>query len=472
MPLCLLDRQPTLGATQSSLLEILRRSGAPRIHVHDYSAVDVPSLREAKRHSCSLRAERALVMAQRGDVVLLNRPPDAHFLDYLEELNLGTRRELVLALDDVFEKRASAASEPLIALAIDPEFADRVAELVAALLRFSAEPCITTYYSASMLQNIRAKLEGKLGRTVAVEGGSRESAELANRKDRMRTEARRLGIPVASGEIVNAAEFETCAGLLSDRVADVAQRLVSAHGGAIVRGVWSASGVDVRIVRAPLDRPALAQWLGMRPHVRAYLVEALLPLTASPNLQLWVNSEDRFSVIGVTGQRLNASGGHCGNYYPYRSPMLPAIQSAALEMSHALASAGFRGALGVDMMEFPDPETGELSFAFAETNGRMNASTYALALSEGINEQRRARGRAPIEAWISYTDTPVQPGSFAALRERLGDLVYLHNKRSGVVPYNTGLLSCGMVDLLTLADSVEEARDIEREALERLAAKD
>jgi hypothetical protein len=287
----------------------------------------------------------------------------------------------------------------------------------------------------------------------------------------MRTEARRLGIPVASGEIVSAAEFKPCAGLLSDRVADAAQRLVSANGGAIVRGVWSASGVDVRIVRAPLDRPALAQWLSMRPHVHAYLVEALLPLTASPNLQLWVNGEDRSSVIGVTGQRLNASGGHCGNYYPYWSPMLPAMQAAALEMSDALASAGFRGALGVDMMEFPDPETGEISFAFAETNGRMNASTYAFALSDGINEQRRVRGRAPIEAWMSHTDTPVQPCSFAALRERLGDLVYLHNKRSGVVPYNTGLLSCGMVDLLTLADSVEEARDIEREALDRLAAK-
>ncbi len=44
---------------------------------------------------------------------------------------------------------------------------------------------------------------------------------------------------------------------------------------------------------------------------------------------------------------------------------------------------GFRGLLGVDMLELSVGSSP--AFAFAEVNGRVNASTYALALFEGIN---------------------------------------------------------------------------------------
>jgi hypothetical protein len=100
----------------------------------------------------------------------------------------------------------------------------------------------------------------------------------------------------------------------------------------------------------------------------------------------------------------------------------------------------------------------------------MNASTYALALFQATNLRRCQRGSEPFHAWLTCTDVPVQASGFAELRRRLGALIYQHDVSSGVIPYNTGLIEHGMVDLLTLGSSVDHARSIERAALRRLGS--
>ena len=68
---------------------MLQRPGVQRIFVHDYEAPNVPSLRPDIDAFASLYAERALLMAQGGDVVVVADEVDPAFLEYLRELEIG-----------------------------------------------------------------------------------------------------------------------------------------------------------------------------------------------------------------------------------------------------------------------------------------------------------------------------------------------------------------------------------------------
>jgi len=99
----------------------------------------------------------------------------------------------------------------------------------------------------------------------------------------------------------------------------------------------------------------------------------------------------------------------------------------------------------------------------------MNASSYACALFESINRQRAEAALQPLQAWLSHGDAPAAAASFVHVQARLGELLYHHGAEAGVIPYNTGLLGFGAVDLLTVAPSLEEAAALEQQALARLS---
>ncbi len=134
-----------------------------------------------------------------------------------------------------------------------------------------------------------------------------------------------------------------------------------------------------------------------------------------------------------------------------------------------LAANGYVGPVGIDFIETVDPSTGNAAHLLAEINGRINGSTYVLALWSRINQVRHARDRKPIDAWISNTNISVQNCSFGKLCDRLGKHLYTHSSSRGVVPYNTGLLKHGIMNAAIFADSIEESEGIEREVLHLLS---
>ena len=133
------------------------------------------------------------------------------------------------------------------------------------------------------------------------------------------------------------------------------------------------------------------------------------------------------------------------------------------------AANGYVGPVGIDFIETVDPSTGNATHLLAEINGRINGSTYVLALWSRINQVRHARDHEPIDAWISNTSLSVQNCSFGKLCDRLGKHLYTHSSRRGVVPYNTGLLKHGIMNAAIFADSIEESEGIEREVLHLLS---
>jgi hypothetical protein len=306
---------------------------------------------------------------------------------------------------------------------------------------------------------------------IAVDGGSAAAVALSNRKDRVRAEARRLGVPWSEGQLVCWPHERDCFDAADELLAAV--RLVGAKsGGAFVRGVWSMHGADnIRIAGDGLSRARLAEWLSARPSQRSFLVEPLLPVCASPNVQLWIDDDGSVQVVAVTGQRLDDRLIHRGNAFPHPSVHSAQLREWSIAMGGWLASAGYRGPLGLDFLETLDPRTGRDAALLVEVNGRINGATYALAVTERLDAQRSQRGLPPVGCWRSATDVPTPARSFAELAERLGDSLLADVGRfAGVVPYNIGLLQHGSVFLLMVAGTPDELEDLERAVLARVRA--
>lgn len=445
-----------------SLLDVLQRPAVQRIFVHDYCAPNVPSLRASIDALAPLYAERALLMAQRKDFVVVADPVDPAFVEYLEELAVGPGPDAILTAAD---RRLSLSNERgpdlLALLAGNANVLDRLADRIDT----TRETRLSPYFASFAVQGIQRQLETRLGRPLTIEAGPPEAADLANRKDIVRGAANELGVPTAPGEVVSWTEKHCAAPLAA--IADAVTRHQIHTGNVIIRGAWAMRGSDNLTLTDGPDKSRLPGWLAQREHLRSYLVESLVPTTASPNVQVWIDDAGatgtRVGLLHTTNQRFNDEARHIGNAYPHESALNPALHASAEVLGHWLAANGYRGPAGFDFIETVDRASGNAAHLLAEINGRINGSTYVLALWSRINQVRRARQCAPIEAWISNTSLRVKHCGFAQLRDRLGERLYTHASTRGVVPYNTGLLRHGIMNAVILAGSVVEAEDIERE---------
>ena len=447
-----------------SLLDVLQRPGVQRIFVHDYEAPNVPSLRPSINTLGSLYAERALLMAQRDDIVVVADPVDPAFLEYLRELEIGPNADGILTAQSGYQTRSEQRAPDLLTLLGTAGVLDRLADRVAP----SRELRLNPYFASFAVRDLQRRLEKRLDRSVELEAGPPEAADLANRKERVRGAANALGVQTAPGEVVSWAAH--CPAAL-DAMTDAVVRHEVHTGKVIVRGAWAMRGSDNLTLEIGFDANRLRDWLAQREHLRCYLIESYVPVTASPNLQVWIDDCDagvRADVLHTTNQRFNHEGRHIGNAYPHESALDPALRASADLLARWLGTNGYRGPAGFDFIETVD-RAGNATHLLAEINGRINGSTYVLALCARINQLRRARHRAPIDAWISNTNLRVERCAFAQLRDRLGEHLYTHASARGVVPYNTGLLRHGIMNAAILAGSVEESESIERELVRVLS---
>ena len=449
-----------------SLLEVLQRPGVQRIFVHDYEAPNVPSLRPSIDALACFYAERALLMAQRNDVVVVADQVDPTFLDYLRELEIGPTADRILATKATSEMPTNGRAADLLTLLGNPCALDRLAERVDPAHQLRLNP----YFASPAFRSIQCRLEKRLGRLVTLEAGPPAAADRANRKEQVRCAAKELGVPTAPGEVVSWPETQSPPPLAA--MSDAVARHRNQTGKVIIRGAWAMRGSDNLTLESESDMDRLREWLAQREHLRCYLVESFVPVTASPNLQMWIERAGpsiQVDLMHTTNQRFNDMGRHIGNAYPHNTELEPDLRASAHLLARWLAANGYTGPVGVDFIETVDRTSGNTAHLLAEINGRINGSTYVLALWSRINQVRNERRCAPINAWISNTNIRVQNCTFAQLCDQLGSHLYTHASRRGVVPYNTGLLKHGIMNAVILADSVEESEDIERDVLGRLS---
>lgn len=448
------------------LLDLLHRPGFQRLYVHDSMAVGVDSLNASRGLSGNLYAERAVLLAQPGEVVVLEQDLDPDYRTYLSDIGLGPDPDGIFVVPaaarvaagprSLLERLTDAATLRRLAERLDPRRATR----------------LSPYYASPMTFELARALEGLTGRRVLVDGGSPEAVVRANRKDVVREQARRLGVPWSEGELVSR---EGRAAGHSDAAAELLAaigRVLGTTGGAFVRGIWSMHGADnLRVVGRTPSRASLAEWLRGRPAQPAFLVEPLLSVGPSPNVQMWIDDDGGAHVLAVTLQRLDDELVYRGSAYPHFSPRSAQIRENALIVGRWLAMEGFRGPLGLDFLETKHTRTGRDAALLVEVNGRINGATYLLGAVERLDQQRIQNGVARLSCWRSATEVATPARSFAELADRLGTLLFSDFRRSaGVIPYATGLLSRGRIYMLMVASAADELEALEQAAIACLQA--
>jgi hypothetical protein len=393
--------------------------------------------------------ERALLLAEPGDLVCVGAPVEPEYLDFLGGLGLGPRPEDVIVADGTgpLAERLRAAPHPLV---------ERLREAG------SEGAWIEPYAASDAAFALAAALRCEVGRPIRVRTGLPEITAHADQKHLMRERALALGIPVAEGEVATLAHAGGRRRGDLGPVRDAIERQLRLTGRVIVRGSSGASGSSTFVVgRGGDDTDGVLRRIALRTDNRWYLVEAMVEATASPNLMLDIPSADGpIRPAEVSDQRWGRTLVHDGNQSPSCARLAAPMEGWARMLASWLRREGYAGPVGFDFVEYRDRRTGGPAAFLAEVNPRVNGASYPLAVRRRL---------APRAAFVSGT---VRTGAqrFAEVTSTLGALLFSAERGSGVVPYATGGLGLGRCAVVALAGSRLRAAELYGAARARLEA--
>ena len=436
----------------STLLDAL---DAVQVFVHNVTSVPnsaelAPILPGINRYP-----ERALLLGREDDVVCVTHPVETAFVRFLNALGLGPDPENVLVIPTVPARSYDHAPPDCVTAPVGTveEIADRIGTARHVVLN----PFIATPREFALA----AALERRLGRSVDVLGSDPPLVRRIYQKHLMRARAIELGVPMAEGEVVHlhrAADNGTC-DLASLRLA--LERRLPATGRVIIRGTCGTSASATWVVRD--DPVGIRHALNLLSHAKdntAYLVDVMVNVIASPNIQMFIHPRDRtISCVGITDQLLSTRLTHEGNSFPSSAECVTEMVAAAAKMSAWLATQGYVGLLGLDFVEYRDPGSGKRAYFLAEINPRTNGAAYPVVLFERLNQRNRRHGRPPLVACLSQNLSTTMR-SFTEIRDRYGDLFYHPDQGRGMLPYNTGCLEYGKFAAAFLGESLKQVRSM------------
>jgi hypothetical protein len=388
-------------------------------------------------------AERALVMARRGDLVWVNDEIEPAYLEYLAELRIGPAPANIIV---AIVPGMSAEGHEIGAATLDQ---------MASLMRSRGTVAIHPFMATSHQLQLARGLSERLGHAVQVIGGDPDLVAYADSKNHIRQAAIELGIPVAPGEVI---DLSIPAERDGSRLRAVLTRHLRHTGRIIVRGANGAAGTSTYCARAGEIEP-LAALLLERSDNQVYLVEAMMDATSSPTVQMHIDSDGCIECVGISDRRLDSSVTHLGHVAPSRGRCLTKIVGWAHCLAEWLRNAGYVGIAGFDFVEYTGTR-GEPRALLAELNPGVNGGTYPLAVLEQFEETRA------FVSGIVTTDLE----SFAELRAMLGELLFTRERGEGVLPYATGTLRHGCCPAIALAATREQAAELYAEAELRMAA--
>ncbi len=429
------DRAPA----STSVDEALAPPGVTLLFAH--SLLSFPDAAVLARLSTGLDRgpQGALLLARPKDIICLNYPPEEAHLRFLAELGLGCERANIVVAS---RGDGSDAGETLPERLLDnPAAFKRLVELAR---RAEGDLRLQPLLAARKEGELARALSDAVGREVHVLGGDAEFVLRACLKHNVRAKAVELGVPVAPGEVVELPVRD------DGTPADLApvRRALARHarrtGRAIVRGTCGTSGSSCLVAEGSEEGIGrILDALAARSDNSIYLVEEMFEVLTSPNIQIFIDPDDRtVRCVSAADQRLDGELGYGGNVYPSRSQTLPEMMDAALELGRWLAGEGFTGLAGYDFVEYRDPETGRPRQVLSELNPRINGASYAAVLMERFNERARQGRGVPVEVFLSAKFN-VTPRSFADLRRRYAHLFFDPATGKGMFPYGTGLLEFG-----------------------------
>jgi hypothetical protein len=284
-----------------------------------------------------------------------------------------------------------------------------------------------------------------------------ETAVYAAHKHHVRAKAIELGVPVAEGEVVVLPKAGGRRRRDYDALRSAVERHLGRTGQCIVRGAHGTEGASTFVVGGRgEDVDGLLRRLARRDDNRVYLVEVLVPAVVSPHVQLHVGPDGGpITCVGVTDQRWERPFVHGGNIHPSTGRSVQAMLDWSERLARWLQARGYRGLLGLDFVEYADPDTGEVRTILAELQPGMDGATYPHAIFQRLNVAQREWGRPESRAFVSGT-LGLRPTSFALFRRAAEPFLYSPLTGRGMVPYHVSRLGEGRCGVVMLGGSRDE----------------
>ena len=437
-----------------------RAAGPPRVtRVFAHSPSEAPDapVVVTRMPDFERLGERALLLARPGDVVCLAQPVEPAYLEFLGSLSIGPRAEDVLVIPGVLP--GTGISERLCA---DADAFDRLASR----LTGSGPILVSPFFATAAAEALTRALGERLARPTGLLGGPPALVRRLHEKRVARRLARRLGIPIAPGEVVRISRDDGASSRDLSALRAAILRRARETGRAIVRGSSGASGSSTFTVDARGIEESLGAIVG-RTDNRTYVVEPFYEVAASPNVEIIV--EEGAVRAAATDQLLDGALVYQGSVHPSRARLLPEMLASARALGAWMRERGFAGRAGFDFIE----RTGQSppGYFLTEINPRINGASYPLALL-GRLVRRAERLGVPTPAAFRTRSVATAARDFADLARLSGGLLYDPARGEGIVPWSVAALEFGKVGIAAFAASPGRAEGIFVDFASRAAAFD
>ena len=388
--------------------------------------------------------EFAMLLAGKGDHVLLKAAPDPSYLDYLTGIGVDLP---TIHVPGVQEPRRFVTEDVLD----DPA-------LLATLSGLAAEGCRLVAHGVS---EVEEALAGKSGLPLAAPDAV--TCKSVNSKVYSRRVVDDLGLRQPRGWACSTQEE------LAAAVTEAAA-LVRSGVKVAVKEAFGVSGKGIAVVDNERRLDRLFRLLSRKADTRAsFVIEAWVSKTTDLNYQFTVGRDGtvRFDFVK---EAVTESGVHKGHRMPARltQDQTDELRAVSRLLGERLSADGYFGVVGVDAMVDPD---GGL-YPVTEINARHNMSTYQVSLQERfVGQDKLAMAR-------HYPLRLAAPLPFEAVRRSLAGLVLERAGGNGLLVNNFATVNAaagpdtftGRLYGLVVADREDELTALDEAVTARLAA--
>jgi hypothetical protein len=345
-------------------------------------------------------------MAHPDDVVLISGRTDFSYRAWLTSVGFGT--------EHVIEFDCKNVQRTLAQLVIDnaPMLKERIVSL-------KKSPVYVPFYASALDRDAAGAINARLF------GCDEHIIQRYFNKEQFKQTCRRLGLPTVSDTIPQGKDSGS---LNREELAEAVDALLHTYKTLMVRGTVGSAGDSVFKVESGNVKEVLESI--RRGHSSEFLVEPFLKVIASPNDQWCITEDGSICHVGLSAQLFKGLS-HVGNLHGefFSSRVTSAIQACSERIATQMRDDGFRGLFGIDYIVSDD------GIFPIENNARMNGSSFAFAVVDGV----RRSVQAPL-CW-KFFKASFRPAQFVELAETLEPLLFAPGKSNSAFPFDCDALS-------------------------------
>lgn len=355
--------------------------------------------------------ERALLLTEEKDFIILNHYPDTDYLNYLLSIGIGTRNILIPSV------KGDSLSDRIL----------KDQQLLNYLI--NKNPLILHSY-------ISTSAEAKIAKLINANfnGAPSDLTDQINNKLYLLSILPKLSLPTLQYKIANSATVIT-----------IAKQLISKYQQIVISGVQTYGGIAVWVINKTNDLIKFKKEIQGCDDKDQFLITKKYEILNSPNIQYQIQS-NLIEELGITDQILDDKLKYKGNIYPSKTKQLDKIRHDSYVLCQELQAAGYKGILGIDFIETIDEQ-----LFIVDINARANASSFGLH----VLKKRFPNSYQHKYLKIIPNVNIGQAMTFKQLTQTIGPL-FNQESGQGIIPYNIGGLKWGEFSSILITDFEHE----------------